>query len=123
MQLLRSLHIDRSIEHHDAAKGRLRVTRKSSHVGVAYGLTDCQSTGGIVLDNTACRLVHLLDHMHCSIYIQQVIVANLLAVEVVKALLEALTIVSSPLMRVFTIPHRLTSLHKESKTLLGEQIL
>ena len=123
MELLCSLHIDRPIEHHDAAKSRLRVTRKGSQVGVAYGLTDSKTAGSIMLDDATSRLVHLLDHVDSSIHVQEVIVADLLPVEVVEALLEAPAIVSCTLMGILSIPHRLAPLHREGKTILREEII
>ena len=108
---LGGLPVERPVYRYDAAKGTYRVGGKGFVIGTCQGISRGEPARIAVLDDRHSRCIEVLGRLPTAVQVQPVVVAHLLAVELLKrGRGVAVPVEGALLMRVFSIAHHLHTL-------------
>ena len=102
VDLLGSLKVDGTVAHQHATESRDGVASQSGEVSLFHGLAAGDATGVVVLEDGEGRLVELTDEVETCVEVEQVVVRQLFAVQLLEHRVEV-AIEGAFLMRVLTI--------------------
>ncbi|MPM51833.1 hypothetical protein SDC9_98584 [bioreactor metagenome] len=98
-----SLGIHYAIRHYNPSKSRDRICRQSSIPGFFYRAAAGHAASVVVFEDGQRRFIKIGHQRNGCIYVEQVVVRNLLAVQLLKGLIK-IAVKNSFLMGVLTVP-------------------
>ena len=124
IDLFRCLFINNRIRDQHSPKGRYRITGQRIFPCFEYSRTRSQPASIIMLQNSKCDIVKLIDQIDCGIDVKQVVIRDLFSMNLIEHLIQV-SIEISLLMWIFAITQRLLAIGRatESRTLFSIKIV